>query len=273
MAWFGPSVEVLPLVPAKVFAVCAMFRAGGHRSVENYLSRIKDLHIGEGFDWSMCLERAFRKSKRAVNRGIGPARQSAALDLEAAFKALDDRTCAPVCDRGPVGLRNLIVIGCFWMLRELEISCAKVCLLEVDLVHSWVDWTLPVSETDVRALGKVRRWECVCSGDLTRPCPFHAIVNQLEIFRLSHGGELSGSSPLFPTLSGGFVDKRHVVARIEFVANLTGEALTGSGGVRRFGGHSLRVTGARLMAGMGISVVLIHPDGKVVIRRSFAKCR
>ena len=128
------------------------------------------------------------------------------------------------------------------MLRELEISCAKVCHLEVDLVHSWVDWTLPVSKTDVRALCKVRRWECVCSGDLTRPCPFHAIVDQLEILRLSHGGELSGSSPLFPTLSGGFVDKRHVVASIEFVANLTGEAL-----------HSLRVTGARLMAVMGIS--------------------
>ena len=28
--------------------------------------------------------------------------------------------------------------------------------------------------------------------------------------------------------------------------------------MRRFGGHSLRVTGARLMAGMGISVVLIQ---------------
>ena len=194
MAWFGPSVEVLPLVPAKVFAVCAMFRAGRYRSVENYLSRIKDLHIGEGFDWSMCLERTFRKSKRAVNRGIGPARQSAALDL--------------VCARGPVGLRNLIVVGCFWMLRELEISCAKVCHLEVDLVHYWVDWTLAVSKTDVRALGKVPRWECVCSGDLTGPCPFHAIVNQLQILRLSHGGELSGSSPLFPTLIGGFVDKQ-----------------------------------------------------------------
>ena len=69
---------------------------------------------------------------------------------------------------------------------------------------------------------------------------------------------MSGSSLLFPTLSGGFVDKRHVVTSIEFVANLTGEALTGSGGVRRFGGHCLRVTGARLMAGVGISVVLIQ---------------
>ena len=210
----------------------------------------------EGFDWSMSLERAFRKSKRAMNRGIGPARQSEALDLGAAFKALENRSSAPVCNRGPVGLRNLLVVGCFWMLRELEISCAKVCHLEVDAVHFWVDWTLPASKTDVRALGKVRRWECVCSGDFTRPCPFHAIVNQLEILRSSHRGE--GSSPLFPTISGGFVDKRHVVTSIEFVARLIGEALTGFGGVRRFGGHSLRVTGARLMAGMGISIVLIQ---------------
>ena len=258
VAWFGSSVDVLPLVPTKVFAVCATFRAGGCRSVENYLSKVKDLHIGEGFDWSVCLERAFRKSKRAVNRGIGPARQSAALNLVAAFKALEGRTHDPVCDRGHVGLRNLIVVGCFWMLRELEVSCAKVCHLEVDMVHSWVDWTLPVSKTDIKPLSKRRRWECVCSGNLTRPCLFHAIVNQLEVLRRSHGGELSGSSPLFPTLSGNFVDKRCVVASIEFVANLTREALAGSGGVQRFGGQSLRVTGARLMAGMGISIVLIQ---------------
>ena len=54
------------------------------------------------------------------------------------------------------------------------------------------------------------------------------------------------------------MDQRHVVTSIEFVARLIGEALTFSGGVRRFGGHSLRVTGARLMAGMGISIVLIQ---------------
>ena len=166
----------------------------------------KDMHIGEGFDRSTCLERAFRRSKRAVNRGIGPALQPAALNLEAAFKAWEGRTHNPVCDRRPVGLRNLIVVGWFWMLREVEVSCSKVCHLEVDMVHSWVDWTLPVSKTGVRASGKAQRWECVCHGDLTRQCLFHALVIQLEVLRLSHGGELSGSSPLFPTVSGDFVD-------------------------------------------------------------------
>ena len=159
MAWFGSSVGVLQLLPSKVFAVCAMFRAGGYLSVENYLSRITDLHIGEGFDWSV---------EETVKRSIGPARQSAALNLLAALKALEDRRHDPVCDRGPVGLRNLIVVGCFGMLRELEVRCAKICHLEADLVHSWVDWAPPVSKTDVRTLGKVRRWECVCS-----PFPCH----------------------------------------------------------------------------------------------------
>ena len=123
-------VDVLPLVPAKVYAICAMFRAGGYRSVENYLSKIKDLHIEKGFDWTVCLERAFRKSKRAVCRGIEPARQSAALDLDATFKVLENRSAAPVCNRGPVGLRNLLVAGCFWMLRELEISLREDMSLE-----------------------------------------------------------------------------------------------------------------------------------------------
>ena len=62
MAWFGSSVGVLPLVPTKVFAVCAMFCAGGYQSVENYLSRMKYLHIGGGLG-SLCLERACLKSK------------------------------------------------------------------------------------------------------------------------------------------------------------------------------------------------------------------
>ena len=149
MAWFGPRVVVLPLVPAKVVAVCAMFRAGGYRSVENYSSRIKDLHIGECFDWSMYLERAFRESQRAVNRGIGPARQSAALDLEAAFKALDDRTCALVCDRGLVGLRKF---DRGWLLLDVEGIGNQLC--EGLPFGGGMDWTLPVSKTDVRAFSR-----------------------------------------------------------------------------------------------------------------------
>ena len=86
--------------------------------------------------------------------------------------------------------------------------------------------------------------------------PIHAIFNHFEILRSSHRGD--ASSPLFPTISGGFLDKWRVMTSIEFVARLIGEAFIGFDGVRRFGGYSLRVNGARLVVGMGISIVLIQ---------------
>ncbi len=108
-AWFGNDVEVLPLTVLKVYAVYTMFRAGGHRAVDNYLSRIKDEHIGGGHCCHEFLNRAFRKVRRAVIRGIGPARQSAVLDMAASFHALRDRDGSPVSRGGPLGIRNLLV--------------------------------------------------------------------------------------------------------------------------------------------------------------------
>ncbi len=65
----------------------------------------------------------------------------------------------------------------------------------------------------------------MCSGDFTCPCSIHAIFNHFEILRSSHRGEVS--SPLSPTISGGFLDKWRVMTSNEFVARLIGEALMG----------------------------------------------
>ena len=46
--------------------------------------------------------------------------------------------------------------GFFWMLRDLELSCAQVEHLEVDREGLTVAWILPASKTDVKAIGKVR---------------------------------------------------------------------------------------------------------------------
>ena len=130
--WFGSEVPVLPPTCEKVYAVCAMFRAGGYRAVENYVSRIKDSHLEHGHSWTEFLDRACRKAKRAVTRGISPARQSAALDLEEAYRALHALAGQPAGRKGPVGPKHLVVCGAFWMMRELELSCAQVKHLSVD---------------------------------------------------------------------------------------------------------------------------------------------
>ena len=54
------------------------------------------------------------------------------------------------------------------------------------------------------------------------------------------------------------MEKRHVVAGLEHVATALGEPLLDAHGVRRFGGHRLRVTGARTLAALGVSLALIQ---------------
>jgi hypothetical protein len=260
VAWFGNDVPTLPLTPEKIYAICSMLREGGYRATDNYLARAKDWHVGQGHAWSEFLGRACRRARRAANRGIGPARQSAALDLEEAFIASRDLTGAPLCRGGPIGTRHLLVCGSFWMMRELELSCAQVKHLVINREELTVSWSLPASKTDVKALGKVRSWGCVCAGVKTLPCPAHAVLEQLSLLADTFGPAKveQGELPLFPSRAGCFVEKRHVVASIEAVAKLVGEPLEDSRGVRRFGGHSLRVTGARTLAELGIEIFMIQ---------------
>jgi hypothetical protein len=257
--WFGETEEVLPLTPEKIFAICAMFRAGGYRAAENYLARAKDWHIEHGHPWSDILSRACRKAKRAATRGIGPARQSAPLDLELAHRALMRHGGQPLCRGGPLGTSSLVTCGSFWMLRELEVSCALVRHLTVDEVALTVEWLLPVSKTDVKALGSVRRWGCVCAGTKDLPCPVHAVLAQLSLLVDTFGQARvsSGELPVFPSTAGRFVEKCHVVSAIEAVATVCNEPTVDVHGSRRFGGHSLRVTGARTLASLGVDINLI----------------
>ena len=61
--------------------------------------------------------RAFRKFKRAVNRGIGPALWSAALDLGTAFKELENSV---VCSCLQSGSRRASKPTRGWMSLEVE---------------------------------------------------------------------------------------------------------------------------------------------------------
>ena len=79
-----------------------------------------------------------------------------------------------------------------------------------------------------------------------------------------------GDVPLFPDAAGGVIEKHRVVESFEAVARRLGLATTDSQGNRAFGGHSLRVTGARWLAsrGMPLSVIqlIARWDSNIVAR-------
>ena len=134
-----------------------------------------------------------------------------------------------------------------------------------------VTWALPVSKTDYTATGCKRTWGCTCI-DPERPgkiCPYHVAYEHKEMLRArlwkqfaadkEHMDELRKEGidpwddedlPLFPDKEGNEVTADAMVALVDALAEFSGGSLTNAEGVRRFGRHSWRSTGAVWLTGV-----------------------
>ena len=115
------AVAVFPLTVLKLFAVGALLKSGGYRSPANHFSRAKEGNIKLGFHWSDALQLAVRNATTSITRGIGPAQQSAPLDLAMVWRA--EYPWEIVACGLPLG-GKLLVCGSFCCTREIEISVA-----------------------------------------------------------------------------------------------------------------------------------------------------
>jgi len=262
VAWFGQKVPVLPLTPSKIRCIAAMFKAGQYSSVDNYLSRAKAEHIAT-YDthlvpWSVELSEEIRSSRRSVLRGLGASKQSQPVDVKAIYQlgVLD----APVVPKGPLGPVDLVVVGTFFLTREVEIACAGYQHIAINITDTEVTFYLPASKNDTRAIGTSRSWGCVCGGNLDTPCPFHAMTRQLErVKRLALELDVAPTSlPLFPAADGKEIDKVTSVATITKLVSMTGNATFDSMGRELYGGHSLRTGGASMLAELGLDTAKIE---------------
>ena len=63
-------------------------------------------------------------------------------------------------------------------------------------------FSLPVSKTDLRAVGCTRTWVCVCDGSHSTPCAYHAMLEQLDYLRNKFPNVPFEELPLFPRSDG-----------------------------------------------------------------------
>ena len=198
LEWFGPEEPVLPLTEAKVRAVAAMFKKGRYRSFGQYASRIKEEHAKEGYDWNINLDITRKQCDRSVTRGIGPARQSAGYSVEDVFNLPGDGE--PLVEDGPMGSKNMLIVGAFFMLREAEIAAMRMEHLTCVEEKKVINIELSVSKTDVKALGVHRAWGCLCGGSGNRACPWCSLSKQVELLKGRFGdrSDLRGL-PVLPT--------------------------------------------------------------------------
>ena len=250
-------MPVTPLTKIKIFSIAAVFKEGGYRSFKNYMEAVKEVHL-QDFEWNTRLARNARDAARSVNRGIGPSRQSAAFDLFSIVE-LTAAIVEPVAPNGPIDPVHLVILGSFFLLREIEASLALAASVIVDRTTLRVTWNLPASKTDPKALGKTRSWGCTCDCLLSNPCPYHSAVTHQDrlLERFGKDGVLPNDLPFFPSNDGLVVSKDSVVATMEELAKLLRLPVRSADGQKLWGGHTMRVSGAQHLASLGVELVVI----------------
>ena len=113
-----------PTVPA-ILAVGAALKAGRYRAASAYLSCYRVTSERAGFELSAPMRRAFTDAARSCARGLGGPTRALALPLARLAELPAGRVAWTTS--GPLSPRNLLVVGLWWFLRELEVSSTRAC--------------------------------------------------------------------------------------------------------------------------------------------------
>jgi integrase len=241
-----------------IFDVVGVLREAGYRSACGYLSVALQHYSARlrGAPLPAAISLAVRQAGRSARRGLGPARHSAALPLN----RIDELPSGdePWHPLGPLRPRACILIGSFWLLRELEIAGAQV--RHVSFEGNVVNLLLPASKADSQAMGRVRGHCCTCHLAPRVLCPACALREQREFAENLAAG--SSSAPLFPGRDGGAASKAGCAQTFVAAARLFGLQLVSYNGAPRFTGHALRATGAVHLAAAGVELWRIQLLGR-----------
>ena len=194
-------------------------------------------------------------------RGVGGPKKSEGLPLEALAWLPDGRE--PWCPGGPLWPKRTMILGTWWLTREIELANAKVSHIvcswkwqaEAVAWHRVASWWLPASKTDQAGVGVERIHGCACTGNGVMggwPCPVCCGALHTEEVQRQFPHRSPGGLPLCPTAQGTAVLKSDMVKTIQKAAELLGRPLCWGDGTQKFTGHALRVGGAQSLARAGL---------------------
>ena len=258
-----------PLTVASVRALGASLKLGGYRSAKSYLALARKRHEQGDHPVSPALAQALKDARRSCERGLGPARKVEGLPLGQLDRL--PRGNEAWVPGGPLAPFRMLVAGCWWLTREIEISTAPAAMITFRMTPSGLQasWLLPASKADPSALGQERTHGCCCgSGVFANVCPAHALWAQRATLRAlfpdrhDEAGMPNLDLPLFPSAQGTAVSKEAVVATIREAARRLGLPATSADGWPLWSGHSLRAGGAQSLAQAGLDIWIIQLLGR-----------
>ncbi|CAE7206172.1 unnamed protein product [Symbiodinium natans] len=240
-AW---GIPALPLSRDGIEKVAASFKAGGYRSARQYFARARREHVLQMKaevppDVLLCM----RDALRSLERGIGgPALKDAfrfeEVVLPSPFEEIPSTRRQAVC---------MLVLGCWFLLREIEIAALQSKHLTVDCERMEVTLTLAASKCDQQGNLVLRKHGCYCDHVPARMCPYHNAV----AFEKIRPKNLE--APLFLSSRGHELSKHETIQLIRRTLSASPFAMKRAGAqgqamLERFNGHVLRVSGAQFLA-------------------------
>ena len=262
------GLAALPPSARAISALGASLKAGGYRSAAVYLSTYKSWTARHGHEWSAVMQQAFHDAIRSCERGLGGPVKARALPFDRlGTLPSGDGAWVP---GGPLRPRNAMVLGAWFLTREIELSSASAAALELSFPQPGVPqvrFHLPASKNDLTAVGTAREHGCACRGTPSASCPAHAAWDHLSFLRDRFPDFWRSSAapmdlPLFPTASGAACAKEAMANTIAHAASLLGVELSAPDGSERVSGHSLRATGAQGLAAAGVDTWAIELLGR-----------
>ena len=138
-----PPLPLLPITVPILVMVGALLKAGVYRSYPNYISIMHIKHIEAGHEWCQLLVHTSSWVIRSVMRGIGPDRQSCSFDVRRLWEI--PRTSAPLTEQGPCNPIHLSILATMFLLREVEVTTARVSSWTLSISDKERTWHLPGS--------------------------------------------------------------------------------------------------------------------------------
>ena len=261
-AW---EVAPFPLSIESVRCCAASLKAGGYRSASLFMQAAINHQIRYIREPIHPLIRAtIRDAVRSIRRGLGPSRLKEGFDVFALAAAVDVDDQDPFDCTRHAHLADACIIASWFMLRELEVASAlrHHLTLEGDEVRLLI----PIHKTSTSGSLTSRSLRCPCRMAVHRLCPWHA--SERHLVRLNSGPSRGhrSSTPLVPDQHGGVMTKVAFVTALRGLLQHVGIQVhieTDEGKkVPRFGGHSLRVSGAMMLASAQVPIHLIQLMGR-----------
>lgn len=251
-AW---QVRPWPVTLESVQCFGASLKEGAYKSSQGFFQAIftyQRRHHQTEVD--SIIKGAARDYVRSISRGLGPSTLKDSFNVDGLADIPINYEIEPFTMESTTHGRDLLVVACWYMMRELEVASCKWSHIYTE--GPTINLLLPVQKNDTSGSLTIRSLRCACRVRLHPLCPLHSAKRHLERVRAHAQFRSQADFPLVPTEDGTIPSKYYMTQFFRQTIAATGTPTTRPNAegtqTERFSGHVLRVSGAQWLSRLGM---------------------